>query len=113
MTTGAIQSARILEPEQFSTHTNEVVDLTGEACRFIPAWLSKLPNIERIIVSNNPYRQNIDFEKGFSREVVVESFGNNWEHPPENLDPQQIRCEIDFTSRAYLEQFTQSHELSL
>ena len=112
MTTIAGQLPRpfTLEPKKFFDRQGAVINLTGQPIRFIPAWLSHLPGVERIIVSYNPFGQSIDFEKGFSHEVIVESFGNNWVDCPKNLHPRQIVCETDFTSRKYLERFPQQPE---
>jgi len=88
------------------------LDLSCNCFHFVPAWISNL-GITKLIVSKSASRFDLFFEAGFSKDVVVEAYGMGLKHPPQNLDRTQVKCEIDFTSHDYSEQFAQEGAVTI
>jgi len=103
----------VLEQDDFNGYDGETtLDLNRNCFHYVPKWISEL-GIKKLIVSESASRFDLSFEAGFSKDVVVEAYGMGLEHPPQNLDPKQVRCEIDFASHDYREQFPQEGTVTI
>ena len=107
------QGISVLKPGDFNGYNGETtLDLSRNCFHHIPKWISELP-ITKLIISDCVPKFGLSFEAGFKKDIVVEAYGMGLEHPPENLDSSQVKCETDFTSHKYFEQFAQEGFLYL
>jgi len=107
------QGIKVLKKEDFNAYNGEVtLDLSRNCFHHVPQWISEL-GITKLIVSESASKFALSFETGFSKTVIVEAYGMGLKHPPQNLDPTQIRCEVDFTSHDYSELFAQEGTVTI
>jgi len=107
------QGISVLKKNDFNGYDGEsTLDLSSNCFHHVPKWISEL-SITKLIISYGASKFGLSFEAGFRKDVVVEAYGMRLEHPPENLDPRRVKCEIDFTSHEYSEQFAQEGFLDL
>lgn len=103
----------VLKQDDFNGYDGETtLDLSRNCFHYVPKWISDL-GITKLIVSESASRFGLSFEAGFRKEIVVEAYEMGLKHPPQNLDRTQVRCEIDFTSHEYQEQFAQEGILTI
>lgn len=103
----------VLKQDDFNGYDGEsTLDLSRNCFHYVPKWISDL-GITKLIVSENASKFGLSFEAGFRKDIVVEAYKMGLKHPPQNLDLTQIRCEIDFTSHEYWEQFPQEGTVTL
>ena len=101
------QGINVLKKADFNAYNGETtLDLSRNCFHYVPKWISEL-SITKLIVSESASKFVLSFEAGFRKDIVVEAYGMRLEHPPQNLDHTQVKCEIDFTSHEYQEQFSQ------
>ena len=101
------QGIRALKKADLNGYNGETtLDLSRNCFHHVPKWISDLP-IAKLIVSESASRFDLFFEAGFRKDIVVEAYKMGLEHTPKNLDPTQVKCEIDFSSHDYSEQFAQ------
>jgi len=102
------QGIDVLKSEDFREYNEETtLDLSNNCFHYIPKWISDLP-ITKLIVSYGALKPELFFEAGFRQDIVVEANGMGLKHPPQNLNHTQVKCEIDFMSFDYWEQFPQN-----
>ena len=102
------QGISVLKKDDFNGYDKEsTLNLSRNCFHLVPKWISELP-ITKLIISDCAPKFDLSFEAGFRKDVVVEAYGMGLEHPPENLDSRQVKCETDFASHKYFEQFAQA-----
>ena len=103
----------VLKQDDFNGYDGEAtLDLSRNCFHYVPKWISEL-GITKLIVSESASRFDLFFEAGFRKDIVVEAYKMGLEHPPKNLDPTQVKCEIDFSSHDYSEQFAQEGSVTI
>jgi hypothetical protein len=109
------KNIRVLKETHFKAYNNQsTVDLSENPFHYVPKWFRKHPTVQTLIVSNSTSKFGLTFEEGFPKDITVEAYGMDVRCPLEGLSPQQLKCEIDFSSSSdYWDRLTQPASVEL